>query len=93
MTHRGGGRPPRHGPARRCAAHPGARAADVQEPGAWVVRLRYAYADTLEAAGREADALAWFHRTHAIDSDELTDAAERAEILERRQSLTGPSSA
>ena len=42
----------------------------------WVVRLRYAYADTLEAAGREADALAWFHRTHAIDSEELTDAAD-----------------
>jgi len=53
---------------------------------AWVVRLRYAYADTLEAAGRESDALAWFHRTHAIDSDELTDSAERAEVLERRQS-------
>ncbi|MCY4726546.1 tetratricopeptide repeat protein [Nocardioides sp. STR2] len=52
---------------------------------AWVVRLRYAYADTLEAAGRESDALAWFHRTHAIDSDELTDSAERAEVLERRQ--------
>jgi tetratricopeptide (TPR) repeat protein len=51
----------------------------------WVVRLRYAYADTLEAAGREADALAWFHRTHAIDSEELTDAAERADLLERRQ--------
>lgn len=53
---------------------------------AWVVRLRYAYADTLEAAGRESDALAWFHRTHAIDSDELTDAAARADLLERRQS-------
>lgn len=51
----------------------------------WVVRLRYAYADTLEAAGRESDALAWFHRTHAIDSDEITDAAERAEILEKRR--------
>ena len=50
----------------------------------WVVRLRYAYADTLEAAGRENDALAWFHRTHAIDSDEITDAAERAEQLEKR---------
>ena len=45
----------------------------------WVVRLRYAYADTLEAAGRENDALAWFHRTHAVDSDEITDAAARAE--------------
>ena len=50
----------------------------------WVVRLRYAYADTLEAAGRDQDALAWFHRTHAIDSDELTDAADRAEVLEKR---------
>jgi tetratricopeptide (TPR) repeat protein len=49
----------------------------------WVVRLRYAYADTLEAAGRTTEALAWFHRTHAVDSDELTDAAERAELLER----------
>ena len=50
----------------------------------WVVRLRYAYADTLQAAGRDTDALAWFHRTHAIDSHELTDAAERAEALEKR---------
>lgn len=50
----------------------------------WVIRLRYAYADTLEAAGRDQDALAWFHRTHAIDSDQLTDADERAVTLERR---------
>jgi tetratricopeptide (TPR) repeat protein len=49
----------------------------------WVVRLRYAYADTLEAAGREADALAWFHRTDAIDGEQLTDAADRAEALEK----------
>jgi tetratricopeptide (TPR) repeat protein len=52
--------------------------------GSWVVRLRYAYADTLEAAGRDQDALMWFHRTHAIDADEITDAAERAEVLEKR---------
>ena len=51
---------------------------------AWVVRLRYAYADTLLAAGRETDALAWFHRTQAIDGEEITDAAERADALERR---------
>src|SRR5690606_38084500 len=51
----------------------------------WVVRLRYAYADILESAGREEDALAWFHRIHAIDSDDTTDAAERAELLERRR--------
>ncbi len=51
----------------------------------WVVRLRYAYADTLEAAGRETDALAWFHRTNAVDSDEITDASARADALERRR--------
>jgi tetratricopeptide (TPR) repeat protein len=51
---------------------------------AWVVRLRYAYADTLLAAGRESDALAWFHRTQAIDGEEITDAAERADDLERQ---------
>ncbi len=50
----------------------------------WVVRLRYAYADILESAGREDEALMWFHRTHAVDSDEMTDAAERAELLEHR---------
>lgn len=50
----------------------------------WVVRLRYAYADTLEAAGREQDALTWFHRTDAIDSDEITDAGARAEALEKK---------
>jgi tetratricopeptide (TPR) repeat protein len=50
----------------------------------WVVRLRYAYADMLEAAGRTSDALAWFHRTDAIDGGEITDASARAEALERQ---------
>ena len=50
----------------------------------WVVRLRYAYADTLEAADRLNDALTWFHKTNAIDAEEMTDAAERAEALEKR---------
>lgn len=50
----------------------------------WVVRLRYAYADMLESAGRDQDALTWFHRTHAIDAGEVTDAAERADALEKR---------
>jgi len=53
-----------------------------QNRAPWVVRLRYAYADTLEQAGRATDALAWFHRTHAIDGDELTDAEARAAALE-----------
>ena len=51
----------------------------------WVVRLRYAYADTLVAAGRPDDALQWFHRTEAIDGEEITDAAERASELEAQQ--------
>jgi tetratricopeptide (TPR) repeat protein len=49
----------------------------------WVVRLRYAYADTLEQSGRPQDALTWFHRTNAIDAEEITDAADRASRLER----------
>lgn len=49
----------------------------------WVVRLRYAYADTLLEAGRAEEALAWFHRTHAIDADEITDAEARAAELEK----------
>jgi tetratricopeptide (TPR) repeat protein len=49
----------------------------------WVVRLRYAYADTLVAADRPQDALEWFHRTEAIDGDEITDAGARAAELEK----------
>jgi hypothetical protein len=49
---------------------------------AWVVRLRYAYADTLLAAGRTEDAVEWFHRTVGIDSDGITDAPERLAALE-----------
>ena len=48
----------------------------------WVVRLRYTYADTLVAAGRREEAVEWFHRTVAIDGNEITDAAERAAELE-----------
>ncbi|HET6626512.1 MAG TPA: tetratricopeptide repeat protein [Nocardioidaceae bacterium] len=48
----------------------------------WVVRLRYAYADTLLAAGRTDDAIVWFHRTAGIDGEGLTDAAERLAELE-----------
>ena len=48
----------------------------------WVVRLRYAYADTLLAAGRTDDAIVWFHRTEGIDGDGVTDATERLAELE-----------
>lgn len=59
----------------------------------WVIRLRYAYADTLEQAGRLQDALMWFHRTDALDGEELTDAAARAAALERRAADAGTSEA
>ena len=49
----------------------------------WVARLRYAYAETLLAAGRTADALEWFHRTEAVDVEEITDAGARALEIER----------
>lgn len=54
--------------------------------GSWVVRLRYAYADCLEEAGRAQEAAEWFHRAHAIDSDEITDSAARAEALQKATS-------
>ena len=50
----------------------------------WVARLRYAYADALLEAGRANDALTWFHRTEAVDSEGVTDAADRAAALEKK---------
>ncbi|MEI7540222.1 MAG: hypothetical protein WCJ89_01940 [Actinomycetes bacterium] len=44
----------------------------------WAVRLRYAYADALDAAGRRVEAKEWFAKCAAIDGEEFTDAAERA---------------
>ncbi len=47
----------------------------------WSMRLFYAYADALVAAGREGEAADWFARAAAADRDGETDAAERyAEI-------------
>lgn len=43
----------------------------------WVARLRYAYADSLLAAGRRDDAIEWFHRTAAVDGNGGTDAVDR----------------
>jgi hypothetical protein len=48
---------------------------DSREP--WVVRLRYAYAESLLAAGRREEAREWFARAAEIDDDVTTDAAER----------------
>lgn len=43
----------------------------------WAVRLRYAYADALEAAGRKEESQEWFSKCAQIDAEEVTDASER----------------
>ena len=49
------------------------------ESDEWAVRLRYAYADALAAAGRQDEARTWFAKCAELDSDDSTDASERAE--------------
>ncbi len=43
-----------------------------------VLRLRYAYADALEHAGRADEAAKWFTMVAAADTGAVTDAADRA---------------
>jgi tetratricopeptide (TPR) repeat protein len=52
---------------------------DVQP---WTVRLWYAYADALLAAGRREEARAWFEATAELDLDEETNARERLADLD-----------
>ena len=47
------------------------------ENSTWAVRLRYAFADALEAAGRKDEARKWFKKCAEVDVDEATDAKER----------------
>ena len=49
------------------------------ETDEWAVRLRYAYADALSAAGRKDEAAIWFAKCAELDEDDSTDAVERAE--------------
>lgn len=56
---------------------------ETDEP--WLVRLRYAHADNLLAAGRTDEAQRWFVAAADADLDEETDAAERAFELDPAQ--------
>lgn len=47
----------------------------------WSARLFYAYADNLLAAGRTNEAATWFTHAAEADTEEETDAAERAAEL------------
>ena len=49
------------------------------ETDEWAVRLRYAYADALSVAGRKEEAVIWFAKCAELDSEDSTDASERAE--------------
>lgn len=46
-----------------------------------ITRLRYAYANALEKLGRLDEARDWFVKTSLSDSEDLTDAAERAVLI------------
>ena len=49
------------------------------ENDSWAIRLRYAYADALAAAGRSEEAKKWFKKCADLDHEESTDAADRCE--------------
>lgn len=53
---------------------------DMSAP--WAPRLRYAYAEALIAADRDADGRVWMARAAEADTDATTDAAERLAELE-----------
>jgi hypothetical protein len=48
----------------------------------WTARLRYAYADALLEADREAEAREWFARAAESDTDGITDAEDRIAQLD-----------
>ncbi|MGW7055920.1 hypothetical protein [Streptomyces sp. NPDC054887] len=48
----------------------------------WTARLRYAYADALLTAGREAEAREWFAKAIEADKDGSTDASDRLAELD-----------
>lgn len=50
---------------------------DSGRTGSTVARLHYAHAETLVALGRESEALEWFLRAAAADTEGITDAEER----------------
>jgi len=49
----------------------------------WSARIRYAYADLLELAGREEEALTWFEKAALSDPEDFTDAKERVKKLQK----------
>ncbi|KAA1431388.1 HAD-IIA family hydrolase [Mycolicibacter arupensis] len=50
---------------------------DPDRTGSTVARLHYAHAETLVALGRESEALEWFLRAAAADTEGITDVEDR----------------
>ena len=74
--------------ARRDLGQPAAAVLALQGPELdsdavedWTVRLWYAYADALLAAGRTDEAVGWFRAVASVDEDDETDAEERLAAL------------
>lgn len=53
-----------------------------EENGLWSARLRYAYADVLQALGQSEKAREWFAKAAAVDINQITDAHERINSIE-----------
>lgn len=60
-----------------------------EQAAGWSIRLWYAYADTLLAAGRPDEARNWFEAVVGADEDELTDAADRIAALDGETTADG----
>lgn len=69
-------------------ADPALKAETPAGPDVSVLRMRYAYADTLQQMGRAEEAQRWFASVAAADPQAVTDAAERVAA----SSTTGGSS-
>jgi tetratricopeptide (TPR) repeat protein len=54
---------------------------DAARTGSTAARLFYAYAETLLALGRNDEALQWFLRSAAADTEDVTDAEDRVNEL------------
>jgi tetratricopeptide (TPR) repeat protein len=67
--------------ARRLLERAVAAARPTAVPPLAVARLRYAYADALLHAGREAEARQWFAAAAQLDHDQETDAQQRVDEL------------
>lgn len=66
-----------------------AGAVDPERTGSTVARLHYAHAETLMALGRNSEAVEWFLRAAAADTEGVTDVEDRIAELGGGATLAG----